>query len=143
MFSTAHDIEGFVREFEARTLPKADWTHHAHLVVGFWYLSKHGPDTALSLIRDHIRAYNEAVGTPNTDTRGYHETLTRLYLRGIQAHIAAHGGPERRESMALLLQSSMADKEWPLQFYSRERLFSVAARRTWIEPDRSPTGDPP
>lgn len=83
------------------------------------------------------------MGTPNTATRGYHETLTRLYLRGIQAHLAAHGGLEHPESLDLLLQSPMADKEWPLQFYSRERLFSVAARRAWIEPDRSPGGETP
>ena len=28
-----------------------------------------------------IRAFNEATGTPNTDTGGYHETITRASLR--------------------------------------------------------------
>jgi hypothetical protein len=29
-------------------------------------------------------------------------------------------------------------RDWPLGFYSRELLFSVAARRGFVEPDRAP-----
>jgi len=135
MFSSAQEIEAFVREFEARSLPIERWTHHAHLLVGLWYLMQHSHDDALSVVRQRIRAYNEAVGTANTDSDGYHETLTRLFLRGIAAHISDHGGNPLPDSLALLLQSPIARKDWPLLFYSRERLFSVAARRDWIEPD--------
>ena len=31
------------------------------------------------MLRAGNRAYNEAVGVPNSDTRGYHETVTRSY----------------------------------------------------------------
>lgn len=89
----------------------------------------------LTLVRQRIRAYNEAVGTANTDSSGYHETITRLYLRGIATHILAHRDESLPRSLAHLLQSPLAHKEWPLSFYSRERLFSVAARRGWLEPD--------
>ena len=34
-----------------------------------------------------------------------------------------------------LLTSPMAERNWPLTHYSREMLFSVAARRGWIAPD--------
>ena len=34
-----------------------------------------------------------------------------------------------------LLASEMAPRDWPLRLYSRELLFSVAARRGWVEPD--------
>ena len=34
-----------------------------------------------------------------------------------------------------LLASAIAPRDWPLCFYSRERLFSVDARQGWIEPD--------
>ena len=135
MFATAQDIESFMREFETLRLPKSGWTHEAHLVVGLWYLTHHSPEEALTLVRERIRAYNEAVGTANTDSSGYHETITRLYLRGIAAHIDAHRGESMPSSLALLLQSPLAHKEWPLSFYSRERLFSVAARNGWLEPD--------
>ena len=135
MFATAQDIEAFVRDFEALRLPKPRWTHRAHLVIGLWYLTHHSPDDALSIARQRIRAYNEAVGTANTDSSGYHETLTRLFLRGIAAHILAHSSESLPSSLALLFQSPLAHKDWPLSFYSRERLFSVAARHGWLEPD--------
>lgn len=138
MFSTVREIEDFIREFEALRLPKVRWTHHAHLVAGLWYLSRHPPADALAIVRRRIRAHNEAVGTANTDHGGYHETLTRLFLRGIAAHLAEHGGGELPASVALLLRSPLADKGWPLRFYSRERLLSVAARRGWLEPDLTP-----
>jgi hypothetical protein len=89
VFVSPQDIESFIREFEARSLPKSRWTHQAHLVVGLWYLSHHSPAEALSIVCQRIRAYNETVGTANTDTSGYHETMTRLFLHGIAAHISA------------------------------------------------------
>jgi hypothetical protein len=133
--TTIQEAEAFIRDFEARTLPKSRWTHHAHLLVGLWYLSHHPMDEALSIVRRRIHAYNETIGKANTDTSGYHETLTCFFLRGIAAHIATHPSEPFPVSLALLLRSPIASKEWPLHFYSRERLFSVMARRQWIEPD--------
>ena len=140
MFATAQDIEAFIRDFEARILPKPRWTHHAHLVVGIWYLTHHSQDIALAIVRQRIRAYNEAVGTANTDSSSYHETLTRLFLDGIAAHLLVHNSESLPRSLALLLQSPLAHKDWPLSFYTRERLFSVAARHGWLEPDLMPNG---
>lgn len=135
MFASIDEIEYFIREFEARRLPKLQWTHQAHLAVGLWYLSHHSPADALPIVRQHIRDYNMASGTANSSHSGYHETLTRLFLHGIALHIQAHKGEPLPRSLALLLQSPLAQKDWPLTFYSRARLFSVAARREWLEPD--------
>jgi hypothetical protein len=44
-----------------------------------------------------------------------------------------HGGLAQRVN--LLLGSPQGRREWPLRFYSRERLFSVEARLGWVEPD--------
>jgi hypothetical protein len=132
---SAEEIERFVHEFEACTLPKPRWTHHAHLLVGLWYLSKHTPAEALNIVRRRIRAYNISVGTENTDSGGYHETLTRLYLDGIAAHLARHRTESIPETLALLLQTPLAQSDWPVRFYSRDRLFSVRARHGWVEPD--------
>jgi len=131
----AEDIETFVRDFEACSLPKPRWTHEAHLLVGLWYLSKHTPAEALDIVRKRIRAYNVAVGTANTDNSGYHETLTRLYLNAIATHMARHSGESLPNLLALLLETPLARSDWPLEFYSRERLHSVLARRQWVEPD--------
>jgi hypothetical protein len=134
--STDAAVEALYAEFMARTLPKPLWTHHAHLVVAQCCLERLGYAAALAELRRRIPAYNEAVGTPNTDTSGYHETLTVLYLRGIAA--VAPVGASLAERVARLLGSPLAGREWPLGFYSRERLFSVAARRGWVEPDLAP-----
>jgi hypothetical protein len=135
MFETQEEMDAFIGCFEACSLPKPHWTHHAHLVVGLWYLSRHSPDEALRVVRQRIWAYNEATGTANTDSSGYHETLTRFFLLGIQAHRGQHPGRPLPAVLALLLQSPMAEKAYPLRFYSRERLLSAAARQAWVEPD--------
>ena len=138
MFTTIQEIEAFIRDFEACSLPKAYWTHHSHLLVGLWYLSHHSFDEALAIIRQRIRNYNDTVGVANTDSSGYHETLTQFFLRGISGHLASHPAQSLPASLKTLLQSPLANKEWPLQFYSQERLFSTAARHQWVESDIIP-----
>lgn len=64
-----------------RTLPKSCWTHAAHFAAALWFLRHHSRDNALNRIRESIRAYNEASGLANTDSSGYHETITQASLR--------------------------------------------------------------
>ena len=135
MLATTYDFEEFIREFEGLTLAKARWTHHAHLAVALWYLARHPFAEALGIVRKRIRGHNEAVGTANTDSEGYHETLTRLFLRGVAAEMARHRGEALPEVLAAVIGSPLGEKTWPLRFYTRERLFSVEARRGWVEPD--------
>src|SRR5215470_5227364 len=68
----------FVTAWEEGTLPKSEWTHSAHVAVGACYSVRWGHD-ALARIREGILRYNTAVGTANTETSGYHETLTRFW----------------------------------------------------------------
>ena len=131
-------VAAFIGEFASRQLPKSRWTHQAHLLAGFWYLSRHPPEQALAMMRERIRAHNEAVGTPNTDRSGYHETITRLFLDGIAAHMARNRDASFEDSLQGLLRGPLADSAWPLIYYSRARLFSVSARRQWLEPDLQP-----
>jgi hypothetical protein len=137
-FATRHDVAEFIALFESGLLPRARWTHRGHLVAGFWYLNLHSFDEAVGVMRAHIRRHNDAVGTPNTDSSGYHETITRLYLIGIGTHIAEHRALSFEASLAALLSSALAESRWPLTFYSSERLFSVETRRQWVEPDLRP-----
>ena len=129
------EVESFIREFESGTLGRARWTHAAHLMAGFWYVHRLGVARALDEMRGHIRHHNESVGTPNTDQEGYHETLTRLYLLGIDALCRTSASREFEAMLSRVLASNLANNRWPLTYYSRDRLFSVAARREWVEPD--------
>ena len=84
-----------------------------------------------------IAAYNVAVGGVNDDTRGYHHTITQVYIAGVKAHLAevGHALPLHEAVNALLL-SERGSRDLPLRFYSKERLFSVQAQRTFVAPDR-------
>ena len=39
-----------------------------------------------------------------------------------------------------LLSGPLADRNWALNYYSHERLFSVTARREWVKPDLQALG---
>jgi hypothetical protein len=132
---TRQAVDELISKLARCALRKEEWTHEAHLVAGFWYTYLLGSAHSLEEMRLRIRRHNESVGTPNTDDSGYHETITRLYLRGIENELAKVHGQDLESSLASLLDSEVADRAWPLRFYSRDRLFSVAARRTWVEPD--------
>ena len=74
----------------------------------------------------------------NDDTQGYHETLTQLYIAGVRGFLAGAGKGDLLGRVNALLASEIGARDWPLRHYSRERLFSVEARRGWIEPDLQP-----
>ena len=123
----------------ARTLPRADWTHEAHLGATIYLLTRR-PDIDLDRqLPAIIRSYNESVGGVNSDTEGYHETITRSFLHGARLFLAeADCGSPLHELVNGLLRSPMGRRDWPLRFYSRERLFSVEARRDFVPPDLAP-----
>jgi len=129
-------IDDLVARFRARTLPHAEWTHRAHLTVGAWHVQQYGPDEALARLRVGIRALNDAHGTANTATSGYHETVTRAYVVLLAEFLAAcPAGMLLAERVQRLLAGPLAARDALLQFYSRERLMSPTARAEWVEPD--------
>ena len=76
---SAAALDDFLAAWEAGTLPHSQWTHAAHVAVAACYAFDLTPADALLRTRRGIIHFNNCVGTPNTDTRGYHETLTRLW----------------------------------------------------------------
>jgi len=90
-----------------RNLPKAEWTHGAHLRAGTTLIIKRGIKKAELKMPDIIRNYNIACGVKNTATDGYHPVLA----------------------------SEISDPKYLLGYYSRDLLFSVKARKEWQAPD--------
>jgi len=118
------------------TLPKAEWTHAAHWAAALWLL-RHAPDRAApAAMGQIIRSYNISVGGQNTDTAGYHETITIASLRAAADQLARHA-PDAplHDVLADLLAGHLGGPEWPLAFWRRATLFSVTARRVWVAPD--------
>jgi hypothetical protein len=119
------------------SLPKSEWTHAAHFAAAFWILRR--PD--MNAERDMpgvIRAYNESTGVQNTGTTGYHETITLASVRAARAWLAARPEKALHEALNELLASEHGRSEWLLAYWSKPTLFSVAARRAWVEPDLQP-----
>jgi hypothetical protein len=132
---SAAQLDDFCTRFTGATVPKSEWTHGAHLAVGLWHVHHYGPGEALGRLRTGIRRLNDVHGTPNTDTSGYHETVTCAYVALLAEFLATAKGSSLAERYEELLASRLAAGDVLLAYYSRERLFSAQARASWVEPD--------
>ena len=124
--------------------PYPEWTHAAHFAAALWLLRHPEILRERGGMEPIIRRYNEAVGVPNTATRGYHATITEASLRAT-AHALAEAGEESPLApvLAALLASPLGQSRWLLAHWSEPRLMSVEARRGWLEPDLAPLAYPP
>jgi hypothetical protein len=130
-----------VKDFEAGILPKDQWTHTAHFVVALCYCMDLPLPEAVEKIRNNIKSYNVKAGGQNTDTSGYHETITLFYMSTIAQYLIRMGITQLdKDQFSLFFQQPFLDRSYPLQFYSREYLMSVEARKTWMPPDRQAFG---
>ena len=68
----------------SRTLPRAEWTHEAHLAATTYLVLRRGDIDLDAELPAIIRCYNESVGGVNSETEGYHETITRTFLVGVR-----------------------------------------------------------
>lgn len=136
-FASDADITHIGSGLLDRSLPKSEWTHAAHFAAAFWILRRQEMNSERDL-PGLIRAYNEATGVRNTDTTGYHETITLASLRAARAWLAERSERALHEALEELLASKYGRSEWLLAYWSKPTLFSVTARRTWVEPDLQP-----
>jgi hypothetical protein len=133
------EIDDLVARFDDLALPKREWTHFAHLTVGFCSLERFGLTASRLLLPDRIRRYNVASSTPNTDSGGYHDTITMVFLAAAaRFRSQLPPGTPRLVAINLLIEDPLGAKDLPLAFYTRDRLMSVAARRAYVEPDLQP-----
>jgi hypothetical protein len=121
------------------SLGRSEWTHEAHLAACLWLLVERRevlPERDLPAI---IRRFNESVGGVNDETQGYHETITRCFVCAVRLFLARNPAAlPLVEKVNALLRAPEGRRDWPLRFYSWERLFSVEARLGWCEPDLAP-----
>ncbi|MGQ3100992.1 MAG: hypothetical protein ACT6Q5_12720 [Sphingopyxis solisilvae] len=138
LFRRDSDIRMLGEGLLACTLPLEAWTHEAHLGVCLWLLTERPDIDVDAEIATIIRRFNESVGGVNDDTQGYHDSITRAYVAGVRWFLSVTAETELKARVNALLLSAAGRRDWPLRFYSRERLFSVAARRGFVEPDLAP-----
>jgi hypothetical protein len=130
--AVAHVGEGLL----ARSLRREEWTHEAHLAATTYLILKHPEIDLDTELPGLIRRFNESVGGVNSDTEGYHDTITRAYLRGVRLFLEeADASRPMHDLVNELLVSPMGRRDWPLRFWSKDRLMSVEARRGFVPPD--------
>jgi len=137
-FASDEEIAAIGRGVLDLSLPKPLWTHEAHFAAALWLISCRQDLDASRDMPGFIRAYNEATGVANTDTDGYHETITQASLRAARSFLRQNPGRSLCAVCNALTASPLGRSDWLLAYWTRERLFSVDARRRWVEPDLKP-----
>ncbi len=122
--------------FTTSTLPEKDWTHRGHLRVAWMYSGRHALDEAHVLMRVGIIRLNASHGLVETAARGYHETITRVWLVLVRALMREHLVPT--SGAFVDAGGEWLGREALLRHYSRERITSVASRARFVDPDLEP-----
>src|SRR5215471_12481860 len=132
-------LDELAARFQTLAIPRQEWTHAAHLRVGAWHVHHHGAEGALVRLRAGIRALNVSHGTANTETSGYHETITVAYVRLLDGFLRTFdAGVPLEDRVRQLVSGPLADRALLLRYWSKERLLSPAARLGWVPPDLAP-----
>ena len=120
----------------ACSLTKEEWTHAAHFAAALWLMRYRADLEPAAAMPGLIRAFNESLGGVNSDADGYHETITQASLRAARGVFDSFPAdvPVYRIVNALM-STNFANPNWLLEYWTRERLMSVEARRAWLEPD--------
>lgn len=135
--STQQEFEHIIEGFRAKTLPAKEWTHEAHLITGLWHVANFDADEALLQMRSGIKKYNIASGSTNTDSSGYHESITVFWIWLLNEFLKSYSVDNQgfEQVCNAFLKSKYCDRNIAFNFYSREVLFSCKARLSFVKPD--------
>jgi hypothetical protein len=123
------DDREFVAQFEACTLPPAQFHHRNHVRLAWLYLKEAPLLEALSRFRTSLQRYARSLGA----SAKYHETITFAFL------FLIHERMHRAEAATF---DEFADANGELfdaillRYYREETLGSELARRVFVWPDR-------
>jgi hypothetical protein len=126
------DVE-LTRALERGEIANEDFRHASHLHVAWVYLAESlSVHQAANKMRETLRRFAAVAGKPEK----YHETITLFWVHLLSRGYAASRGGRLEEIVHANPQ--LLEKNFPLAYYSAERLFSDEARTSWVEPDLKP-----
>ncbi len=131
-YNSEEEILEVVRGFENGTIARADWRHAEHLTVALYYVL-HSPTLPDAADKMRVGIFNllKSFGVDLSVEMPYHETLTVFWIRAVSDFAKTKNGASIVDICNELIE--IFDKDYPLKFYSRERLFSDEARKNFIE----------
>jgi hypothetical protein len=126
------DVE-LTRALEGGEIANENFHHASHLHVAWVYLSKSSSvSEAADKMGKALRKFAFSVGK----LEKYHETITLFWLHILSGTHANAPGKTLEE--VVHANPRLLEKNFPLAYYSSERLFSDEARTSWVEPDLRP-----
>src|SRR5438477_3906205 len=121
------------RALERGEIANENFHHLSHLHVAWVYLAESSSvGEAAAKMRDTLQKFAASAGKPEK----YHETITVFWIQLLHHIRAMNIG----RSLEEIVQANppLLEKHFPLEYYSRETLFSDRARTIWVEPDLKP-----
>lgn len=112
-------------------LSKKDWTHESHLIVATCFLAQYEYADAICKIKSGIILLNKGHGTTNSGTGGYHETITIFYCKVIFTFLETQREKTLEELVNNFLNSRLAEKNLPFDFYDRQVLMTPNYRAVY------------
>ena len=131
-------LQRFVEAWKSGKLPKPAWTHAAHVGMAAYFAFDHASEATFAMMKAGILHHNTSVGTPNTEDKGYHETLTRFWSSEIGEFVRQGRFTSRFEAVHAAVSAFGGDRDRFRQFYSFDVVRDRRARREWVAPDRNP-----
>jgi hypothetical protein len=126
----------YARAFERGEIRNQDFHHREHLRLAWAYLQESATiDEACDRMCAAIRAFARSAGAPGK----YHQTLTVFWVR-LFAEVSARATDGEALEEVLAAHPFLLDKDAPLAWYTRARLYSDDARLAWVAPDLRPLG---
>ena len=133
-YMSESEVIDLVRSFENASIPHDDWKHAEHLVVALYYLTNYDFETACEKMRSGIlNLLEHGFKVDLKKEMPYHETITVFWMRTVANYNTSSNGSSLLEKANQVAYKW--DKDYPLNFYTRERLFSDDARARFVEPD--------
>lgn len=125
------DVE-LARALERGEIANEGFHHASHLHVAWVYLAESSSVQAANKMRKTLHRFAAAAGKPQK----YHETITLFWVH-LLASVQAVSRAKPLEDV-VYANPQLLEKNFPLAYYSAERLFSDEARISWMEPDLKP-----
>jgi len=123
--------------FENCSWPLENWHHREHIKIAYLYLCEHPLDVAITKMCRGIRAYNAAQKVHEAIDAGYHETTTQAWMQLVHCTLSEFGPKENADAFVDEHTHLLAKRALRF-FYSRNRIMSAEAKKTFIEPDLAP-----
>lgn len=135
LFGSEEELDALMARIAAREIPNTEFSHRYHLAMATCTIIAGG---TLDDVRSTILALNAENKVEQTTTGGYHETITAVWHALIRAHLSSLPIETPRLRAVNSVLHEFEDKSVLLRHYSRDRIMSWEARKSFVRPDIAP-----